>query len=201
MLNRDQRNRHSFLIASFPRSPRGARLVSSTGEIMSTLTRQEQSSKNGSTSRTSPAEVLLAYLEKSPIVQAVIRDLLNILKEGKTTPQERDWAEAALQDALFRHQTRQRGQAGRVVSAEERLQMPGLREAHQRMEEEETEFAANLARLLKEKEISQAELAKRVGVGRSAISMMLSRQCRPQKRTVEKIAHALGVELRDLWPG
>jgi transcriptional regulator with XRE-family HTH domain len=68
------------------------------------------------------------------------------------------------------------------------------------MEEEERVFAANLTRLLQEQKMSQAELARRVGVGPSAISMMLSRRCRPQRRTVEKIAQALGVDVRHLWP-
>lgn len=167
---------------------------------MDALTRQEPSCKNGSDNVTSPAEVLIAYLEKSPIVQAVIRDLVNILKDRNLPSEERQWAETALQDALFRHKSPQPGKRGRVVSDEKR-QLPGLREAQQRLEEEDRVFAANLARFLKEQEISQAELAKRVGVGRSAISMMLSRQCRPQRRTVEKIAQALGVELRELWPG
>jgi hypothetical protein len=30
---------------------------------------------------------------------------------------------------------------------------------------------------------------------------MLSRRCRPQSRTVKKIAQALGAELLELWPG
>ena len=79
--------------------------------------------------------------------------------------------------------------------------MPGVREAHERMEEEERQFAANLARFLEEKAIGQAELAQRLGLGPSAISMMLSRRVRPQRRTVQKIAQILGVELRELWPG
>src|SRR5258707_11267211 len=143
----------------------GTLVVSSTGVTMSALTRQERVSKNGSENVASPAEVLIAYLAKSPIVQAVIRDLLNILKDGTSSSEECQWAETALQDALFRHQPPQRGKGARVVSAEERLQLPGLREAHQRMEEEEKQFAMNLARFLKENAISQAELAKRGGVG------------------------------------
>ena len=168
---------------------------------MNALTRQDRSSKNGSDQVASPAEVLIAYLEKSLIVQAVVRDLVNMLKDGNLPSEEYQWAETALHDALFRHRSPEQGKLGPVVSAEEREQLPGLRETRQRMAEVEKVFAANLARFLKEKEISQAELANRVGVGRSAISMMLSRHCRPQRRTIEKIAEALGVELVELWPG
>ncbi len=49
--------------------------------------------------------------------------------------------------------------------------------------------------------MSQVELAAAIGVGQPAISMMLSRNCRPQRRTVECIARALEVTPNDLWPG
>jgi lambda repressor-like predicted transcriptional regulator len=169
---------------------------------METSTSQEGSPENRSATGTSPAEVLTAYLEKSPIIQAVIRDLVNTLKDGNLPPEQRHWTERALQATLFRYTPPQPGEHGRIVSAEEMMrQVPGLREARERLEEEETRFAANLARSLEEKEISQAELAQRVGLGPSAIAMMLSRRYRPHRRTVEKIAEALGVELRELWPG
>jgi lambda repressor-like predicted transcriptional regulator len=168
---------------------------------MQASTRQERSPKNGAGTAASPAQVLAAYLEKRSVVQAVIRDLVNLCMVEKVPPEERGWAETALQDALFRHQSSPENRRGRVVSVEETRQLAGVREAHQRMEEEERMFAANLVRLLEEKNISQAELARRVGVQPSAISMMLSRRCRPQRRTVEKMAQALAVDLRELWPG
>jgi transcriptional regulator with XRE-family HTH domain len=49
--------------------------------------------------------------------------------------------------------------------------------------------------------LTQAELAAKVGVGQPAISMMLNRSCRPQKKTVRRIATALGVTVEELWPG
>jgi len=39
--------------------------------------------------------------------------------------------------------------------------------------------------------LTQAALAERIGVGQPAISMMLSRKCRPQRHTIEKLAAAL----------
>lgn len=165
---------------------------------MNASTKQDRSPGRDANGVPAALEVLPAYLEKSPMVQAVIRDLLNIARNEKLPPEERKWAEAAIQEALFRSSAP--GQRGAVVSREEREQLPGLKEARQRMEEEERFFAANLARLLQEQKMSQAELARRVGVGPSAVSMMLSRRCRPQRRTVEKIAQALGVDVRQLWP-
>jgi transcriptional regulator with XRE-family HTH domain len=70
-----------------------------------------------------------------------------------------------------------------------------------RMDQEETQFAERLSRLLAERQLTQAELARRICVGQSAVSMLLSRKCRPQPRTLGKIAEALGVGVEDLWPG
>jgi transcriptional regulator with XRE-family HTH domain len=53
---------------------------------------------------------------------------------------------------------------------------------------------------MEERGVTQTELAERIGVGQPAISNMLCRQCRPQKRTVEKIAAALEVAPEELWP-
>ena len=49
-------------------------------------------------------------------------------------------------------------------------------------------------------EMTQAQLAGVVGIGQPAISMMLKRQCRPQQRTVQRLAEALGVAAEKLWP-
>jgi len=168
---------------------------------MQASTRQDRSARSDSNGVPTAVEILPAYLEKSPLVQAVIRDLLNIARNEKLPPADRQWAEVAIQEALFSVQPSESDARGGIISKEERQQLPGLKEAQQRMEEEERAFAANLTRLLEERNLSQAELARRVGVGPSAISMMLSRRCRPQRRTVEKIAQALGVEFQELWPG
>jgi DNA-binding Xre family transcriptional regulator len=167
---------------------------------MKTTATREKRAKNGSPTSAAPVEVLSVYLEKNPIVQAVIRDLVKILRNGDLPTGERQWAETALGDALFHYQSPKSGKRGRIVPAQKVPRPAGVKAAHDRMEGEEKEFAAKLARLLKEKEVSQTELANRVGVGRSAISMMLSRHCRPQRRTLEKIAHALDVPLQALWP-
>ena len=67
--------------------------------------------------------------------------------------------------------------------------------------EEEATFAERLTALLEVKGMSPGGLADAVGVGQPAISMMLARQCRPQRRTVEKIANVLKVAPEELSPG
>ena len=103
----------------------------------------------------SAVEILAAYLEKSPIVQAVIRDLVNIARDDREPAEKHQWAEASLQAALFRHQKSAPDKRGAGVSREARQQVPGLKEAHQRMEEEERVFAANLGRLLGERNMTR----------------------------------------------
>jgi DNA-binding Xre family transcriptional regulator len=71
----------------------------------------------------------------------------------------------------------------------------------QSLVKEEAVFADRLAEAMRDRRISQTELAKRIGVQQSAISMMLKRHCRPQARTVLRLAEALSVSPEDLWPG
>ncbi|MFN0056639.1 MAG: helix-turn-helix domain-containing protein [Planctomycetales bacterium] len=68
------------------------------------------------------------------------------------------------------------------------------------LDSQEAVFAEKLRQLMKAKLMTQAELASRVGCTQPAISQMLKRECRPQKRTILALASALGVDPRDLWP-
>jgi len=62
------------------------------------------------------------------------------------------------------------------------------------------QFAEQLQTLRKQQRLTQAELARRVGLQQSAISMMESAQCRPQPETLMKLASQLGVPVEQLWP-
>jgi lambda repressor-like predicted transcriptional regulator len=68
------------------------------------------------------------------------------------------------------------------------------------MDKEESIFAENLRAAMAKQGLTQAQLAERIGVGQPAISNMLQRECRPQQRTVMKLAQALGVPPEELWP-
>ena len=68
------------------------------------------------------------------------------------------------------------------------------------MDHEEATFAERLREVMKKKAVTQEQLADRIGVGQPAISLMLQRACRPQKRTVFRLAEALGVSPDELWP-
>ncbi len=74
------------------------------------------------------------------------------------------------------------------------------REVGRRMDAEEANFADRLGAIMAAKGMSQSQLARASGVGQPAISMMLTRNCRPQRRTVERLSRALDVAPGDLWP-
>jgi len=65
---------------------------------------------------------------------------------------------------------------------------------------QESAFAESLRTCMKKKGISQKDLANRIGCTQPAISQMLNRKCRPQRQTIFKLAEALGISPRDLWP-
>jgi transcriptional regulator with XRE-family HTH domain len=76
-----------------------------------------------------------------------------------------------------------------------------MRQAVEEMDREEETFAARLRARMDERGFTQESLALKLGIGQPAISNMLNRQCRPQRRTVLRLAEALGVPAAELWPG
>lgn len=68
------------------------------------------------------------------------------------------------------------------------------------LETQEAEFAERLRRIMKAKQVTQAQLAQRIACTQPAISQMLNRKCRPQRQTLDKIATALQIDVRQLWP-
>src|SRR5262249_20622251 len=144
------------------------------------------------------SDALQAFFQLDARAQQEIQEQVKRLGDPQTSPAERDCVEkmlaARLQSAPDRYH------AGRVVSREERFSS-AQRELRAHMEQVEAAFAATLARLMAERQLTQAQLAERIGVGQSAISMLLKRRCRPQRRTLGKLAEALGVPVEELWPG
>ena len=68
------------------------------------------------------------------------------------------------------------------------------------MDSQEATFAERLAGIMADRKLTQTEVARLTGVGQPAIAMMLKRECRPQQRTVAKLANGLGVTPGELWP-
>jgi DNA-binding XRE family transcriptional regulator len=144
------------------------------------------------------SEILQAFFQLDAGTQQQVQEQVKRLSDPQTSEAERDRAERALAAVL--RSGGGKHQAGRVMSRDERLS-PAHRELRAQMEQAEAAFAATLARLMAERQLTQAQLAQRIGVGQSAISMLLKRRCRPQRRTLGKLAEALGVTVEELWPG
>ena len=148
----------------------------------------------------SPIVLALEDCEDELREEAVV--LFKQLASGELSPDEEFATITLLAEILFPNGD---GQALAPEDSESeetaRQESPESRSILEKMDRQEESFADNLRELMREKGITQAELAEKLGIGQPAISMMLQRQCRPQKQTVLRLAKALGVEPSELWSG
>ena len=153
-----------------------------------------------------PAErkrFLARVAECSDAVQQVVIKLLGVIKSPDTTPAERQRALMTVADALFSNPDETDGGYGQDLAMSEQYaaaKVPRLAREVEKMNTQEATFAQRLRELMEAKRISQQELADRAHCSQPAISQMLNRACRPQKKTILKLAEALNVQARDLWP-
>ncbi|MCG8408270.1 MAG: helix-turn-helix domain-containing protein [Phycisphaerales bacterium] len=147
------------------------------------------------------AQVFRAYAEASDSVQAMIREMCEVINDPETTPDECESAYSTLIEALF--PISHKGELGidieelREVGCKELDDFKPSIESHDKQEQI---FAERLKDIMESNGITQSDLAEKISVQQPAISMMLNRKCRPQKRTIEKIATALNVSPEELWP-
>lgn len=120
-----------------------------------------------------------ALAECSDSVQQVVVNLLGTIKDPHTTPIERQRALTTIAGALFGNADE--NDAGKLKT-------------------NQAKFAQRLREVMESRRISQQELAARIGCSQPAISQMLNRNSRPQKKTILKLAEALNVQADNLWP-
>jgi transcriptional regulator with XRE-family HTH domain len=143
-----------------------------------------------------------ALADCSEAVYQVVVTHVNVVKDPRAKPAERASALTKVADALFPNPAEENGQNGRAPGASgSRAASQGPPSAREtgKTDAQET-FARRLRELMEAKRISQQELADRVGCSQPAVSQMLRRECRPQKKTILKLAEALNVPARELWP-
>jgi DNA-binding XRE family transcriptional regulator len=145
------------------------------------------------------ANVFQAYLECSDEVQAAIKEMVQVINADDATYDEREAAIATISEALF--PSKHNGDLGIDIEEHEQIARGEIKALLTQMDAEEATFSLRLQQIMEHKDMTQGDLAKAIGVGQPAISMMLARGCRPQRRTVEKLAEALRVSVEDLWPG
>ncbi len=147
------------------------------------------------------AHLFQAYLECDPEMQDVIRRMAAIIVEPEVDEDDRAMALATLHEALFPAVSDRDGFLGADLEEEERSGSIDDAALAASLDAEEEAFAERVKAILHRRNMTQEQLATALGIGQPAISMLLARKARPQRRTVERVAGALGVEPGELWPG
>jgi transcriptional regulator with XRE-family HTH domain len=154
-------------------------------------------------------EMLQRYLGCSDEVQSVVRAMFAVLESHDVTDNDQQRAINTIADALHLNPEKGHGSYGFDLAKIERQtatehpvehRRPGIARRLDQLDSQEANFAHRLREILKQKNIKQEELAERIGCTQSAISKMLTRNSRPQKNTILKMAAALDVSPTDLWP-
>lgn len=136
------------------------------------------------------------YMECSPEIRATVDEMLDILNDVDASEEEKERATHVIIEALFPSLAVDVCNAYSCV-----LKSDEAKSVSEDMGREVETFASRLKDAMQEKGITQEWLATQVGVGQPAISMLLNRESRPQKRTVLRIAEAIGIQPDRLWPG
>lgn len=146
----------------------------------------------------------MSHAEKPRVTLRQIRQtverMLDVIENPASTLNDRKRACSTIRDLLAARDTGQYGISLTEYEISEAASDASADRRARQFDSQEAEFAEKLRELMKARSITQADLASRVGCSQPAISQMLKRQCRPQKATIVKLAHALGVDARDLWP-
>ena len=154
-------------------------------------------------------EFIKRFIECSDEVQSVVRSMFAVLEYEHSTDDDKQRAFSTIADALFLNPENGHGSYGMDLARIERDSAMGhpvesrrsvISNRLDQLQAQEASFANRLSKLLIEKNITQEELADRTGCTQSAISKMLTRNARPRRMTIFKMAEALRVEPTELWP-
>ncbi len=137
------------------------------------------------------ARLLGTYLALSKTHKAMVNRMVEIVIDSDADLDERERALDVIMDALSSSVLPFSGTPKTI---------PQIASIRAELDHEEITFATRLRTQMAARRITQTELATKIGVNQSAISMMLNRTCRPQRITVEKLARALDVSPEELWP-
>lgn len=151
----------------------------------------------------SGAPLVLALAECDAELRDEALKLFKHLYKGNLDAEDRFATIALISEILFPNSNTD-GFAGLDLEQAEEIargEKPEVNQILDQKNDQEAAFAVRLRDVMVSKNVTQEQLAERIGVGQPAISMMLQRNCRPQKRTVVRIAEALGISPDDLWPG
>ncbi|MFO0867480.1 MAG: helix-turn-helix transcriptional regulator [Pirellulales bacterium] len=140
-------------------------------------------------------EIKSAYEGCDDAIKEAVNDMVEIAQDQSATEEERERALYTIVEALFPSLS-----VDFMAFCERVRKSDGALENARAMADEEKTFAERVQEILTERQITQEQLAEMIGVGQPAICNMLNRNCRPQKRTIVKIAEALKVSPEYIWP-
>ncbi len=141
------------------------------------------------------ASTVCALLECSPAIQEIVGGLAKIIRDPDSDDDERAFAAEAILQALFPGRSHDY-----ILNYRQHLATPeGLKEQEWIRDENRT-FARSVRRFMEERNVTQETLADAAGITQPAVSNLLNRNCRPQRRTIVRFAKALQVRPVDLWP-
>lgn len=170
--------------------------------MTTTIDKHDDQKKHEEQLRRAQAQVFAlffrSYMEASDEVRDVIREMAAIINDTEADDDDRMSALDTLMEAMF--PSSHDGALGIDLGDFREAQGESSKEEFSLHDREEELFSERLRALMTEKGMNQVDLAERIGVGQPAVAMMLKRRCRPQRRTVERIAEALGVAPQQLWP-
>jgi transcriptional regulator with XRE-family HTH domain len=143
-----------------------------------------------------------AVVGSSDQLQQDVLQMVEIVANEERPANERQRALMTIADALHLNPDKDGRYGMNLVESEADAakEYPQLARKVEAMNNQEAEFAERLRTIMKDKNISQSQLAERINCSQPAVSQMLNRKCRPQRKTLNKIAAALGVDARELWP-
>lgn len=132
--------------------------------------------------------VIAAYKECGDELQTAIHDMLEVIRSSESTDDEKMSAADTIASILT---------PGSCEASLGEWKSDPADEAA--MDAQEESFAERVRTLMEQQDITQSELARRIGIGQPAVSLMLRRECRPQSATIDRIAKALDVKRSDVW--
>ena len=141
------------------------------------------------------ALLLHAYKECSAEVQEIVNEMTEIIVDDQTSADEKSHATDALVEALFPALMSEVREIDEYRNAH-----PSTSQVCDELDQQEAGFADRLRGQMEKRGMTQEDLAAATGVRQPAISNMLKRRCRPQRRTITRFAEALGIEPEELWP-
>ena len=144
------------------------------------------------------AELFEVYLKASDGVKEVIVSMVKILNDADADAEERNAALDTLVEVLF--SPKEGKDFGTDLEEFEDATAEEAKLIAESITHQQTFFANAVRKLMKSQKITQKALANKIGIGQTAVSMILSRECRPQQETIKKFAKALNVDPKRLWP-